>query len=74
MTTPAQDTRDKVIRLETEMAAMRHDVTKMAEKVDELHTLLTQAKGARWMLFILVALGSFMAAKITPLVAYFLPK
>lgn len=74
MSTAAQDTRDKVIRLETEMAAMRRDVTNMAEKVDELHELLTQARGARWMLMILIALGGFVAAKITPLIAYFFPK
>jgi len=72
--TPAQDTRDKVIRLETEMAAMRSDVAKMAAKVDELHTLLTQARGARWMLIALVAIGSFMAAKVTPLVTYLFSK
>jgi len=74
MTTAAQDTRDKVIRLETEMAAMRNDVAKMAAKVDELHTLLTQARGARWMLMLLIAIGSFMAAKVTPLFAYFFSK
>lgn len=74
MNSPAQDTRDKVIRLETEMAAMRSDVAKMAAKVDELHTLLTQARGARWMLIALVAIGSFMAAKVTPLVTYFFSK
>ena len=74
MNTPAQDTRDKVIRLETEMAAMRSDVAKMAAKVDELHTLLTQARGARWMLMVLIALGSFMAAKVTPFVTYLFSK
>ncbi len=74
MSTPAQDTRDKVIRLETEMAAMRNDVSKMAAKVDELHELLTQARGARWMLMILIALGGFVAAKITPIITYFFPR
>ena len=74
MSTPAQDTRDKVIRLETEMAAMRNDVSKMAAKVDELHELLTQARGARWMLMILIALGGFVAAKVTPIVTYFFSK
>ena len=74
MNSPAQDTRDKVIRLETEMAAMRSDVAKMAAKVDELHTLLTQARGARWMLIALVAIGSFMAAKVTPIVSYLFSK
>ena len=74
MSTPAQDTRDKVIRLETEMAAMRNDVSKMAAKVDELHELLTQARGARWMLMILIALGGFVAAKIAPIITYFFPR
>ena len=73
MSTPAQDTRDKVIRLEVEMHAMRNEVAKMSAKVDELHELLTQARGARWMLMILIALGGFMAAKIVPLVSYFIP-
>ena len=37
-------------------------------KVTEMHQLLTQAKGARWMLMLMIGLGGFIAAKVTPIV------
>ena len=33
----------------------------MLEKVDEMHTILTQAKGIKGMLFILIAIGGALA-------------
>lgn len=41
------DTRDRVIRMETELKALKEDVDKMGAKVDEIHTLLTEARGAQ---------------------------
>lgn len=44
---PDIDTRDRVIRMETELKALKDDVDKMGAKVDEIHTLLTEARGAQ---------------------------
>lgn len=41
------DTRDRVIRMETELKALKEDVDKMGAKVDDIHTLLTEARGAQ---------------------------
>lgn len=72
--TPTQDTRDRVIKLESKVEQLEKTIDAMSEKVTEMHELLIQAKGARWMLMILVAIGGFMAAKVTPLVTYFFSK
>ena len=58
------DTRDRVIRLETQIAHMDRQVAATAEKVDEMHALLQQSRGARWMLVGLVGLGGFLAGII----------
>lgn len=73
MTTPTQDTRDRVIRLEEKVDTLEKTVASMDKKVTEMHQLLLQARGARWLLFTLVALGGFIAAKISPIVAVFFP-
>jgi hypothetical protein len=44
---PDVDTRDRVIRMESELKALKEDVDKMGTKVDEIHTLLTEARGAQ---------------------------
>lgn len=45
--TDTRDTRDRVIRMETELKSLKDDVEKMGSKVDEIHTLLTEARGAQ---------------------------
>ena len=45
--TPEIDTRDRVIRMETELKALKEEVDQMRLKVDAIHTLLTQARGAQ---------------------------
>lgn len=41
------DTRDRVIRMETELKTLKKDVEDVSKKVDEIHTLLTEARGAQ---------------------------
>lgn len=45
--TPEIDTRDRVIRMETELKALKEEVDQMRQKVDQIHSLLTQARGAQ---------------------------
>ena len=45
--TDTRDTRDRVIRMEAELKALKDDVEQMGSKVDDIHTLLTEARGAQ---------------------------
>lgn len=58
------DTRDRVIRMEAELKALKDDVEDMGKKVDAIHTLLTEARGAQKTIRFLVwlsGLGVFTA-------------
>lgn len=44
------DTRDRVIRLEAEVANMDEKLDKMSRQVEAMHDLLQSAKGARWII------------------------
>lgn len=53
------DTRDRVIRLEMQMQHVEKTLNGMSTKVDEMHKLLQQARGARWLLVgVAVAIGA----------------
>lgn len=73
MTTPTQDTRDRVIALEAELRHVRSELADVHSKVNEMHSLLLKAQGAKWLLLTLVALSGFIAAKLSPLLAVFFP-
>jgi hypothetical protein len=62
----ANDTRDRVIRLEAKVEQLTRDVAGMDGKVTEIYALLQQAKGARW---ILVALWIGAGALLGELVS-----
>jgi hypothetical protein len=67
----SDDTRDRVIRLEAQVEHLSNTVQAMTEKLDELHAVFLQAKGARWLLIALAGLGGAaagFAAKWLPLV------
>jgi len=58
------DTRDRVIRMETELKALKEDVEQMRTKVDQIHTLMTEARGAQKTIKLLVwisGIGVFTA-------------
>lgn len=58
------DTRDRVIRMETELKSLKEDVEQMGRKVDQIHTLMTEARGAQKTIKLLVwisGLGVFTA-------------
>lgn len=58
MTDDTRDTRDRVIRMETELEALKEKVDALDEKMDKLVDLLTQAKGARRAIQFLIWLSS----------------
>lgn len=63
--------RDKVIRLEAQVEHLTTTVDHMAGKLDDLHAVFLQAKGARWLLLAMAGIGGAIAgfaAKWLPLV------
>lgn len=59
------DTRDRVIRLEAEVAHQTQKIEAMADQVSEMHNLIMQAKGARWAILAAASVGGFIAAKLS---------
>ena len=71
MTTPRDNTRDIVIRLDTELKQVQRQLGQMSHKVDEMHSLLQQAKGVKWMILAMAAIGGFVSAKLSPFIPWF---
>ena len=64
--TPLDDSRDRLIRLETEVQHLQVKVDDYGQKVNAMHSLLLQAKGARWAIITAAAIGGFISAKLAP--------
>jgi hypothetical protein len=62
--------RDKVIRLETQVGHLNEKIGLMDTKLTEVHDLLTQAKGVRWVVLIMVGIGGFLASKVSGLIPW----
>lgn len=71
MTDSDTELRDKVIRLETEMSHMLAKVDSMEAKVSEMHGLLLQAKGAKYVIVGMALVGGFVAGKAASILALF---
>jgi hypothetical protein len=66
--------RERIRALEVQIEHMSATVEHMSSKVDELHSMLMQAKGARWALLAMAGAVGFLSGKIGAFVAAFLPK
>jgi len=73
MTTPAQDTRDRVIRMEERMKGLEDKIEDQGRKIDEMYELLTKARGAKLALILIAALVGGIVAKVGPLLSYIFP-
>lgn len=58
------DNHERLVRLETRHENLTDKVNVMAEKVDEMHEVLLQARGVRWLIIIMATVGGFLASKI----------
>ena len=56
--------------MEGKVEQLERKIDDLDAKVTEMHQLLTQAKGARWMLMLMIGVGGFVAAKVTPMIQY----
>lgn len=59
---------ERIAVLEANYKHMEAQQIAMAEKVDEIHDILTQAKGAKW---IVISVVGFMMAIVTVVVKFF---
>jgi hypothetical protein len=57
----SMEIRDKVIRLEAQVEHLTTTVDHMAGKLDDLHEVFLQAKGARWLLMAMAGIGGALA-------------
>jgi hypothetical protein len=62
--TDVTDTRDRVIKLESDLRHLTDAVEGMSAKVTAMHDLMNQAKGARWLILTAAAIGGFLSAKL----------
>lgn len=55
----------KIARLEVQVDHLTTTVNSMAAKLDELHAVFLQAKGARWLLVAMAGMGGAIAGFAT---------
>jgi hypothetical protein len=63
------DTRDRVMRLEVKVDNLTRAVESRDEKIDEMHDVLMQARGARYVIIAAAAIGG----AVTSFLVKFLP-
>lgn len=63
------DTRDRVMRMEAEVENLEKKVDAMSVKIDDMHDILMQARGARYV----IAAGAAIAGGITGFLVKFIP-
>lgn len=65
---------ERIAVLETQQLNMQDKIDAMTEKVDEMHEVLIQARGMRWLAMGAVGLFGFMAGKIEAVSHFFASK
>jgi hypothetical protein len=68
--TDQTDTRDRVIKLESDLRHLTDSVESMSTKVTAMHDLLQQARGARWLILTAAAIGGFVSVKLAAFVPW----
>ena len=64
------DTRDRVIAMEVQVLALVKAVEGNTKTIQELHNLLQQAKGAKWVFLGLASVSGFVSAKFGALIPF----
>jgi hypothetical protein len=62
---------ERIARLETELEHMSRDISAMSVKVDQMHSILSQAKGAQWAVLGMAGFMGFIASKAGELAGWF---
>lgn len=61
------DSRERIAVLENQIKHLDVEIGKVARQVDEMHSMLMQAKGFRYALIAFVSIVSFFTGTILPL-------
>lgn len=59
------DERDRMVRLEEQYKHLDEKMDSAVEKIDEMHTVLMKAKGARWAVIITASIVGFVLSMLT---------
>lgn len=62
--TMQEDTRDRVITVESDLRHLTKTVDVMDEKLTEIHELVMQGRGIRWFLVAAAGVGGFIAGAV----------
>ena len=66
---------ERIAVLEVQQRNIEVRLTAMGVKVDEMHSVLLQAKGARWAILGVASLAGFLAGKASAIMNFFnIPK
>ena len=60
MSPPRRNSTERLVILEQKVFHMETKLGKMSDKVDEIHTILLQARGVRWAVIAVAALVGFL--------------
>lgn len=60
---PNLDQRDRLVRLEENVKHLRSQVDGLQKGMDEVVSIMQQAKGARWVILAAASVGGFLATK-----------
>lgn len=66
----SDDTRDRMIRLESEVEYITAQLNDVQGKVNAMHDLLMQARGMRWLIVGMAATGGFLSAFVAKLIPF----
>lgn len=64
------DLRDRVIRMEAEVRSLERQVTGMANKINDMHDVLMQARGARYVIVGAAAIGGAVTGFLVKLLPF----
>jgi hypothetical protein len=67
---PPKTQSEKAAVFEEKLASLEARFEKIEAKVDEMHNVLMQAKGARWAILAAAGLAGFLSAKVAPLFSW----
>lgn len=61
---------ERIVRLETKFEHMDEKMDAAAKKIDEMHTVLMKAKGARWAVIATASVVTFLITTATQMGSY----
>lgn len=62
---PPRNQSERQAVLEEQLNTLKAEVREMKTKLDEVHSVLLQAKGARWAIIGVAGLAGFLSAKLS---------